>query len=138
MIHLGRRRFFTSVFSAGAAVAAASAGGGPVEAAAAEATPGITGLCLYVPGLGQAGEFVAAMTRNAPGRWTAHPLPGAITERYFAARSLYERARGNANTFVGVVDPATFAVVHEAIVDAGGSFHYVTEARDRVTFSVQL
>ena len=142
MIDQGRRRFFTSMFSAGAAVAAAWAGGGPVAAAAEEAGEktalGIDGLCLFVPSLGEAGEFVAAMSRNAPGRWTAHPLPGALTERYFAARSLYEGARGKANTFVGVVDPATFAVVHEAIVDAGGTFHYVTEARDRVTFSVQV
>jgi hypothetical protein len=137
MIDQGRRRFFGTVLSAGAAVAAAWAGDRP-RAAAAEAGPGIIGLCLYVPSLGEAGEFVATMSRNAPGRWTAHPLPGALTDRYFAARALYEGARGKANTFVGVVDPATFAVVHEAIVDAGGSFHYVTEAQDRVTFSVQV
>jgi hypothetical protein len=138
MIDQGRRRFFASVFSAGAAAAAACVGGRARAQGAGAAAAGITGLCLYVPALGEAGEFVAAMSRSAPGRWTACPLPGALTERYFAARSLYERARGVANTFVGVVDPATFAVVHEAIVDAGGSFHYVTAAHDRVTFSAQV
>ena len=79
------------------------------------------------------------MSRNAPGRWRAHPLQGTITDSYLETRNLYEEAREGANTLVGVVDPATFAVIHEAIVDSGGSFYYVTyEDRNRVTFSVQV
>jgi hypothetical protein len=137
MIDQGRRRFFSSLFS-GAAVAAGLGGGAARAEDAAAPRGGIDGICLYVPGLGSAGEFVAAMSRDAPGRWTARPLQGGLTDRYFQARAVYEEARGKANTFVGVVDPATFAVVHEAIVDGGGSFHYVTEEWSRVTFSAQV
>jgi hypothetical protein len=135
----GRRRFFRSVFTAGAALAAGWVGGRSGQAEGRAAAPGIEGLCLYVPSLGQASDFVAAMSRNAPGKWTAHALRGPLTACYFDVRRLYEGARGKANTFVGVVDAATFAVVHEAIVDGGGSFHYVSyEDRNRVTFSAQV
>ena len=139
MIDQGRRRFFTSMFSAGAALAAARLGGRARGDEAVAVEGRINGICLYVPSLGRASDFVDAMSRNAPGKWTAHALQGGLTECYFEARSLYEGARGKANTFVGVVDAATFAVVHEAIVDGGGSFHYVTyEERSRVTFSAQV
>ncbi len=137
MIPQGRRSFFVSMFSASAALAAAWAGRARGDEAVAP-RGGIDGMCLYVPTVAEASEFVEAMARNAPGKWTAHALRGGLTDRYFEARSLYEGARGKANTFVGVVDAATFAVVHEAIVDGGGSFHYVTyEERSRVTFSVR-
>lgn len=139
MMESGRRGFFKQIFTAGAALAAtgvAAAAPRKVEAA----VPGqIKGICLYVPSLGKASDFVEMMNTNAPGSWTAHPLTGSLTEHYFTTRNLYEEARGSANTLVGVVDPATFAVVHEAIVDGNGSFHYITyEDRNRVTFSVQL
>jgi hypothetical protein len=138
MIDQGRRRFFTSVLSAGAAVTAALLGS---RARAEEAPPAarIDGICLYVPTLAGADAFVESMRRSAPGRWTAHALRGGLTDRYFEARRLYDGARGRANTFVGVVDAATFAVVQEAIAEAGGSFHYVTyEERSRVTFSARV
>lgn len=139
MIDQGRRRFFTSLLSAGAALATAWPGGRARADGAAIPAAGIDGVCLYVPGFGDSGAFVETMRRDAPGTWTAHALRGGLTDRYFEARAAYERARGRANTFVGAVDPATFAVVHEAIVDAGGRFHYVRhEGRSRVTFSAQV
>ncbi len=138
MISQSRRGFFKSIFAAGAALAVSGIGtrGAKVEPVA----PGrIKGICLFVPSLGKASEFVEAMNRNAPGDWTAHPLRGEMMECYLETKDLYEKARGKANTFVGVVDPATFAMVHEAIADSGGSFHYVTyEERNRVTFSAQV
>ena len=60
-------------------------------------------------------------------------MTGSLSDHYITTRNLFEEARGNANTFVGVVDPATFAIVHEAIVDCGGCFHYITyEDQNRV------
>lgn len=138
MMNVNRRAFFKTFFSAGAALAVSGAG---VQTRQAEAaTQGqITGVCLYVPSLGKANEFVEMMNRNAPGVWTVHPLTGSLTDRYFNTRNHYEEAKGTANTFVGVVDPATFAMVHEAVVDSGGTFHYITfEDRNRITFSAQL
>ena len=140
MIESGRRGFFKQLFVAGATLAATG-----MEAALpgkAEAAPqgGIKGICLFVPSLGKAGDFVELMNRNAPGSWEVHPLTGSLGEHYFKVKSLYEEASGgNANTFVGAVDPATFAIVHEAILDCLGSFHYISyEEPNRVTFSVQL
>ncbi len=135
MISQSRRGFFKTILTAGAALATARIGG--QADTASSVTPGqIKGVCLFVPSLGKASEFVEAMNRNAPGDWTAHPLRGEMMDCYLETKSLYENARGKANTFVGVVDPATFAIVHEAIADSGGSFHYVTyEERNRVTFS---
>ncbi|HIJ86650.1 MAG TPA: twin-arginine translocation pathway signal protein [Desulfuromonadales bacterium] len=138
MMNTSRRAFFKTFLSAGAALAVSGtvAHTGPAEAAIQGQ---ITGVCLYVPSLGKASEFVEMMNNNAPGNWTVHPLQGTLTEYYFTTRLLYEEARGSANTFVGVVDPATFAVVHEAIVDSSGSFHYITyQDSNRITFSVQL
>jgi len=139
MIDQGRREFFRKLFAAGAAVATASVARPARGGEAAAAQGGIDGICVYAPNVGKASDFVEAMSRNAPGKWTTHALPEGLTDRYFEARSLYEGAKGKANTFVGVVDAATFAIVHEAIVDGGGSFHYVTyEDRSRVTFSAQV
>lgn len=138
MMNQSRRSFFKSVIGAGAALAASGAiRSTPVEAAEKAA---IVGVCLYVPALGKAADFVAEMNQNAPGSWSVQPLEGSLTERYFQTRESFQAARdGAGNTFVGVVDPATFALVHEAIVDSGGSFHYVKhEEHDRVTFSVQV
>lgn len=138
MISTSRRAFFKTFLSAGAALAVSGAGG---QTRRAEASiPGrIIGVCLYVPSLGKAGEFVEMMNKNAPGTWTVHPLTGSLTDYYFTTKRLYEEAQVAANTFVGVVDPATFAVVHEAIVDSSGSFHYITyQDSNRITFSAQL
>lgn len=139
MITTSRRAFFKTFLAAGAALAVSGTGGQAHQAMAA-AQGQITGVCLFVPTLGKASEFVDQMNSNAPGSWTAHPLQGTLTDNYFTTRTLYEDARGGSvNTFVGVVDPATFAIIHEAIVDCGGSFHYVTyEERNRVTFSAQV
>jgi hypothetical protein len=144
MMNQSRRTFFRTVFTAGAALAASGIGSPAARAEAATrgeimGQGGINGVCLYVPSLGRADEFVAMMNKNAPGAWSVHPLRGSMTDCYFETRRLYEESRDKANTFVGVVDPATFAIVHEAIVDSGGSFHYVTfEDRNRVTFSAQV
>jgi hypothetical protein len=138
MMNTSRRAFFKTFLSAGAALAVSGAGG---QVSRAEtATHGqIIGVCLYVPSLGKASDFVEMMNKNAPGSWVVHPLNGSLNDHYFTTRNLFEEARGNANTFVGVVDPATFAIVHEAIVDCCGCFHYITyEDRNRVTFSAQL
>ncbi len=138
MITTNRRAFFKTFFSAGAALVVSGAGNTarPVEAAVRGQ---ITGVCLYVPSLGKAGEFVELMNTNAPGNWTVHPLKGTLTDRYFTTKSLYEEAKGSANTFVGAVDPGSFAVVQAAIFDSGGTFHYITyEERNRITFSAQL
>ncbi|ABB32353.1 twin-arginine translocation pathway signal [Geobacter metallireducens RCH3] len=139
MMETGRRGFFKQIFTAVAAVAATGATAAAPRRAEASVAGQIKGVCLYVPSLGKATDFVEMMNKNAPGSWTVHPLTGSLSEHYFTTRNLYEEARGSANTFVGVVDPATFAIVHEAIVDCGGSFHYTTyEDRNRVTFSAQL
>ncbi len=139
MMETGRRGFFKQIFTAVAAVAATGATAAAPRKAEASVPGQIKGVCLYVPSLGKASDFVEMMNRNAPGSWTVHPLTGSLNDHYFATRNLYEEARRSANTFVGVVDPATFAIVHEAIVDCGGSFHYTNyEDRNRVTFSVQL
>jgi hypothetical protein len=134
-----RRAFFKTVFSAGAALAASGTGSLALKAEAAGKGE-IDGICLYVPTLGKASEFVELMNRNAPGKWSVQPLQGTLTDCYFTTREMYQQARdGKSNTFVGVVDPATFAVIHEAVADSGGSFHYVTyEERNRVTFSAQV
>ena len=139
MISQNRRSFFKSVLSAAAAVAFSAAGALPPRAEAAPAGA-IRGLCLYVPHLGKAEEFVETMQKSAPGEWSAQPLEGTLTDCYFQAARLFEEARkGRTNTLVGVLDQGTFAVVHEAIVDRGGRFHYVTQKeRDRVSFSVEL
>ncbi|GLI39339.1 twin-arginine translocation pathway signal protein [Geobacter hydrogenophilus] len=139
MMETGRRGFFKQIFTAGVALAASGMSAVHPRKAEASVQERIRGICLYVPTLGKASDFVEMMNNNAPGSWTAHPLTGSLTEHYFTTRQLYAEAQGNANTFVGVVDPATFAIVHEAIVDSGGSFHYVTyEERDRVTFSARM
>jgi hypothetical protein len=138
MTNVNRRAFFKTFFSAGAAL---SFSGAVAQTRRAEASihGQINGVCLFVPRLGKASDFVEMMNKNAPGSWVVHPLTGSLTENYFKTRDLYEEAKSTANTFVGVVDPATFAIIHEAIVDSSGSFHYITyEDRDRVTFSVQL
>ena len=138
MTDTSRRDFFKTFLAAGAALAVSGTGTGPRRAEAATAES-IKGICLFVPSLGKASEFVDFMNKNAPGTWTVHPLQGTLIENYFTTRNLYEDARGTANTFVGVVDPATFAIVHEAIVDSSGSFHYITyEERNRITFSAQM
>lgn len=138
MMNESRRSFFKTVLTAGAALAASGTGS---QVSRAEAAPPgqIKGVCLYVPSLGKASDFVEMMNKSATGDWTVHPLQGTMTDCYFTARNLYEAARDKANTFVGVVDPATFAIIHEAIVDGGGSFHYINyEDRNRVTFSAQV
>lgn len=138
MINQSRRTFFKTVFTAGAALAAS---GVATQTGTAEAVIPcrIKGVCLFVPSLGKANDFVEEMNHRAPGEWTAHPLKGEMMDWYLETKNLYEQAKTSANTFVGVVDPATFGVVHEAIVDSGGSFHYVKyEERNRVTFSAQL
>ena len=138
MMHESRRAFFKTVLTAGAALTAAGTGV-TIRNAEASTNGAIKGICLYVPRLGKASEFVELMNKNARGDWTVHPLTGTLTDNYFKTRSLYEDARGRANTFVGVADPATFAVIHEAIVDSSGCFHYITyEDHNRVTFSAQL
>jgi len=138
MIHTSRRTFFKTFLSAGAALVV-SGTGNTTRPAAAAVQGQISGICLYVPSLGKAGEFVELMNTNAPGSWQVHPLKGSLTERYFITKSLYEEAKAGANTFVGVVDPGSFAVVQAAIFDSGGTFHYITyEERNRITFSAQL
>jgi hypothetical protein len=138
MMNTSRRAFFRTFLSAGAALAV-SGTVSQVGRAEAAVKGQITGVCLYVPSLGKASDFVDLMNTNAPGDWTFHPLEGSLSDYYHTTKNLYEDARGNANTFVGVVDPATFAIVHEAIVDCSGCFHYITyEDRNRVTFSAQL
>jgi len=139
MTSQNRRSFFKTLFAGAAAVAVSGAGtlAGRAEAAPASA---IDGVCLYAPGVGTARRFVEAMRESAPGEWSVQPLSGSLTDCYFQAALLFEDARrGKTNTFVGVLDQASFGVVHEAILDRGGRFHYVThEGRDRVTFSVEV
>lgn len=139
MMETGRRGFFKQMFTAGAALVVTGMEVSRPRKAEASVPGQIRGICLYVPSLGNARDFVEMMNQKAAGSWTVHPLTGSLGDHYFTTRDLYEEARESANTFVGVLDPATFAVVHEAIVDCGGAFHYITyEDRNRVTFSVQL
>ena len=138
MTSVNRRTFFKSFFSIGAALAASGTLGHPSQAQTTEQCR-ISGICLYVPSLGKAADFVELMQRNAPGDWRVEALEGSFDERYFQTRELYQRARSTVNTLVGVVDPASFTMINEAVVGSGGSFHYVTyEERGRVTFSVRL
>lgn len=135
---VGRRDFFKKFFLAGSALAVSKVGGQARQANAATPTS-IRGTCLYAPSMEKADDFVELMTHSAPGEWSVYPLTGSMTDRYFSVKSLYQEAKAEANTFVGVVDPGSFAVVHEAIVDSGGSFHYITyEERNRVVFSAQI
>ena len=60
------------------------------------------------------------MQEIMPDAWKVHTLECSVTESYFATKSLYEEVKGEANTFIGVADPATFAVIAEAIGDSGG------------------
>ena len=143
MMETGRRGFFKQIFTAGAALVATGMEASRPRTAEASVPASVSGqikgVCLFVPSLGNARDFVDMMNQRAAGSWTVHPLDGSLTDQYFTTRQLYEEARESANTFVGVMDPATFAVAHEAIVDCGGAFHYITyEDRNRVTFSVQL
>ncbi|GAW65352.1 twin-arginine translocation pathway signal protein [Geoanaerobacter pelophilus] len=139
MTSQNRRSFFKTVFAAGAAMAVSGTGALAGRAQAAQA-PAIDGVCLYAPGLATARDFVEAMRKSAPGNWSVQPLSGSLTDCYFQAALLFDDARrGKTNTFVGVLDQASFAVVHEAILDRGGRFHYAThEGRDRVTFSAEV
>ncbi len=138
MTESNRREFFRNCFATVAGLAVCGAGPLARQAEAAREN-GISGICLYVPSLGKAAEFVELMNDSAPGQWQVEALEGSFDQRYFAVRDLYRRACGHANTLVGVVDPASFTVIQEAITGSGGSFHYVTyEERGRVTFSVRL
>lgn len=138
MNRTSRRDFFKNIFLTGAALAVSGTGALPRQAEASN-RGGIKGICLYVPTLGKAGEFVDLMNRNAPGDWQVHAVEGSMNERYFQTRDTYLQSRGKVNTLVGVVDPASFSIMHEAVVDSGGSFHYITyEECNRVTFSVRL
>lgn len=139
MIDEGRRGFFRKFVMTGAALAA-SAGVAAPRKAAASPGPGIKGVCLRVPHLELGEAFAEQMKERAPGSWSVHTLEGSVTDFYFETRSIYEELKGKeTNTFVGVADPATFAVVREAISDSGGSFHYTMyEGPDRVSFSVRL
>lgn len=139
MMETGRRGFFKHIFTTGAALAATGMSTVLPRTADASVPGQIIGVCLFVPTLGKASDFVDLMNTNAPGSWTVHPLKGSLTDRYFITKNLYEEAKGRANTFVGAVDPGSFAVVQAAIFDCGGTFHYITyEERNRITFSAQL
>lgn len=133
---MGRRGFFKKIAVAGALLAVSGESVIPRKAAAA--TPArIEGLCLLVPNAEMSVDFAALMEKSAPGSWRVHTLTGTLTDFYLETRGLYTEAQGSVNTFVGVADPATFAVIQEAIGDSGGSFHYITyEDRHRVSFSV--
>lgn len=138
MTNVNRRTFFKSFLSVGAALAVSGTGIQSHRAEAAEPCR-ISGICLYVPSLGKASDFVELMNKSAPGDWQVKALEGSLDDRYFQTRELYKQARNQVNTLVGVVDPASFTIIHEAVVNSGGSFHYVTyEERGRVTFSVRL
>lgn len=138
MIDKGRRGFFKKFAMAGA-VLATSGGVVSPKTAGAFSRPAITGVCLRVPHLEMGDEFAGQMKQSAPGSWRVHTLKGTLTDFYFETRALYEEVKGNANTFVGVADPATFAIIREAIGDSGGSFHYIDhEETNRVSFSVRL
>jgi hypothetical protein len=139
MTSQNRRSFFKTIFAAGAAVAV-SGTGTFVGGAQAAQSGAIDGVCLYAPGLGTASQFVETMQKSAPGTWSVQPLSGSLTDCYFQAALLFEDARrGKTNTLVGLLDQASFTVVHEAIVDRGGRFHYVTnKGGDRVAFSVEV
>ena len=136
MVDKHRRNFFKKVVMTGA-VLAASGGAVVTRNAAAASRAEINGVCLRVPNLDVGAEFAEQMKKSAPGSWRVHTLKGTVTDFYFETRGLYDEVKGSANTFVGVADPATFAVIQEAIGDSGGSFHYITyEDRHRVSFSV--
>lgn len=138
MSDTNRRGFFRTCLVAGATMAVAATAPSPGKASAAESS-GIRGVCLYVPTLGQAGDFVELMNKNAPGQWQVQPVEGSFNQVYFQTRDIYKKVRSHANTLVGVVDPANFTIIQEAIADSGGSFNYITyEERGRITFSVRL
>lgn len=138
MIDKGRRSFFKNFVMAGAVLATAGEAVSPGRAAASP-DPALIGVCLCVPNLEVGAEFAEQMKQSAPGSWRVHTLKGSVTDFYFETRSVYEEVKDKANTLVGVADPATFAVIREAIGDSGGSFHYMTyEDPSRVSFSVRL
>lgn len=138
MIDMERRGFFKKVVLAGAVLAGPAAAVAPSTSVASD-RPVIQGVCLRVPHLEIGDEFAEEMKRCAPGSWKVHLLKGTVTDFYFETKTLYEEAKERANTFVGVADPATFAVIREAVGDSGGSFHYIDyEDASQVNFSVRL
>jgi isocitrate lyase len=138
MIDEGRRGFFKRIIMAGAVLAVPGEALLPRKTMASAAVA-IEGVCLLVPNLEMGAEFAEQMKKSAPGSWRVHTLKGSLTDFYLETRGLYEEAQGQANTFVGVADPAAFTVIHEAIGDCGGRFHFITyESRHRVNFSVQV
>lgn len=138
MIDKGRRIFFKKCVMAGAVLAASGAAVSPREAGAFGQTS-IQGVCLRVPNFEVGGEFVEQMRQSAPGSWRVHTLAGTVSDVYLETRALYEEAKGTVNTFVGVSDPANFALMQAAIGDCGGSFHYITyDDASRVSFSVRM
>ena len=136
MIDKSRRSFFKKIAMAGAVLAVSAEEVSPRQAAAT-APASIEGVCLLVPNMEAGVDFAEQMKKSASGSWRIHTLKGSVTDSYFETRELYEEVQGQANTFVGVADPATFAVIQAAIGDCGGSFHYITyDDRHRVSFSV--
>jgi hypothetical protein len=118
MIDKGRRSFFKNFVMAGAVLATAGEAVSPRRAAASP-YPSLIGVCLCVPNLEVGTEFAEQMKQSAPGSWRVHTLKGSVTDFYFETRSIYEEVKDEANTLVGVADPATFAVIREAIGDSG-------------------
>ena len=136
MIDESRRNFFKKIAMAGTVLAVSVEAVAPRKVAVAIPAT-IEGLCLLVPNMEMGVDFAAQMKKSAPGSWRVHTLTGSVTDFYLETRGLYEEVKSTVNTFVGVADPATFAVIQEAISDCGGSFHYITyDDRHRVSFSV--
>lgn len=138
MVDKGRRGFFKKFAMVGAVFAASGEALSP-RAAGASPAEAIKGVCLLVPNLDVGADFAEHMRKSAPGSWKVHTLQGSVTDFYFATRGYYQEAQGKTNTLVGLADPATFAVIQEAIGDSGGGFHYITyEDRNLVRFSVRV
>lgn len=138
MIDKGRRDFFKKFAITGALLATS---GEVLSLRKAEASiqANIKGLCLRIPNSHEGGAFADRIKQSAPGSWKVHTLRGSLTDFYFETRALYEEAKNKVNTFVGAADPASFAVIREAIVDSGGSFHYIThEDPHKVCFSARV
>ncbi len=136
MADKSRRGFFKKIFLAGAVLGVSGEAAAP-RMATASTQAAIEGVCLLVPNLEVGAGFADQMQKSASGSWRIHTLKGSVTDFYFETRELYEEIKGKANTFVGVADPATFAVIQEAIGDCDGSFYYIKhEDRHRVSFSV--
>ena len=139
MADFSRRGFIRTLMTSVVAAAASTTVGSEVHAVQ-RASGRIDGICVYVKRLEGVEERVRDMVTRAPGRWQLRPYGGELLDIYLDVRKLCcSLAQSTVNSVVGFSDPATFAIIREAVMDARAGFYYVTyETPHFLTFSVKV